>query len=227
MKSALRLSLVLALVPVFVAAIDPAKPVAKPAMGKEDAAIAKVDVANAQVADAQGKMAQWQSLLNDLKAGELTAAADADEATKAAVAERKSRLVSAMQSFSPEGAKPSEATTGQFVTDLQAALKPTLDSLPTDASSATKADATSLMNKVNAAAADPKASMMNMQSVQDIMGTVQSVLKNPSMAPADLTAHMDKLTKLLTDLKVAPEGASKLVSSLQAMVKESAALLPK
>lgn len=224
MKFASLSLLALVLIPTFVVAVDPAKPAA--GLATKDA-VAAVDAAQGKMATAEGQMAQWQSLLNDLKSGELTAAADADEATKAAVAERKSRLVSAMQSFSPEGAKPTEATTGQFVTDLQAALKPTLDSIPTYASSAHKADVSSLLNKASEAAADPKASMMSMQNVQEVLGTVQSVMKNPSMAPADLAGHMDKVTKLLTDLKVAPESATKVVNSLQSMVKESAALLPK
>lgn len=224
MKPALRLTLLLAIVPVLVPAADPARP----AMGgKLAAGLAKVDAAKEQATGAQDQLAQWESLLNDLKAGDLTAAADADEATKTAVAERKARLVSAMQSFSPSDAKPTEATTGQFVTELQAALKPTLDSMPTTVGSGPGVDTSALMNKVNAAAADPKAGAMNLQNVQDLFSTVQSVLKNPSMSPADLTGQMDKVTKLLTDLKVAPEGATKVVNSLQAMVKESAALMPK
>ena len=235
MKSTFCLTLVLSLIPLAVATAQPVQSGRMPerrvniATQKADSALADVD---ATATDSQFSLAQIQSLIADLKGGSLTPAPNADEASKAAVAERKNRLVSALQAMSPGEAKPTEATTGKFLTELQAGLKPTLDTIPTDLSSLANGSAGGvsqgdLMSQFSAAIADPQASMAKLENVQGLFTQVQTLMSNPSMTPADLTANMDTVTKILTDLKVAPESTTKIVSSLQSMIGESAALLPK
>lgn len=233
LKSAVRTSLLLAAIPFLVIAADPHHPATSTAMGALDKANAATTAADTKATQVQGKVAEIQKLIAGLKSGDLTAAADADPATKAAVAERKSSLVALMQGMAPANAAPSEATTGQFVTDLQSALKPTLDSLPTDVSSlgggasAGSTSAASLMNQAAAALADPKASMAKFENVQGLFTQVKTLMANPSMAPADLASNMNSVTNYLTELNVAPESVTKVVGSLQSMIGESAALLPK
>jgi len=188
------------------------------------------------------QLAQTQALIRDLRAAAAEPTPDAaDEAAKKAVAERQTRLVEGVQRLAPRDARPSAPTTQTFVTELQNALKPTLDSLPVDANQlnaaskqADKPSVGGLLNRsvkgignARKGAESPEVAINKLEEIQGLFNEVTTQLNNPSMGEADLAASLEKVNRHFVELKVSPEQSTKVVDALKAMHGEVAAMAPK
>lgn len=182
-------------------------------------------------------LAQVQGLIRDLRAAAAAPVpAAADEAALKANADREARLVENVRRLAPRDAKPTEATTGKFVDELQVALKPTLDTLPEDpaalksaAGQANKPSVGGLVNRsvkgignARKGTESPEVAINKLEEIQGIFNEVDAQLKNPTMPAADMTASIDKVKRHMIELKVAPEQSAKVVDALSAMTAEAA-----
>lgn len=250
MKTLVRCSLMaaaLVVAPMVATAVEPTPaPTATPSVrndikkttGEVNAGLGRMGRTNEMGKD---QLAQTQALIRDLRAAAASPApAAADQAALQAAADREKKLVEGVQRLAPRNARPSEATTGTFVKELQTALKPTLDSLPEDVNqlnaASKQADKPSVGGLINRSVKgignarkgteSPEVAINKLEEIQGLFNEVTTQLNNPTMPQADLAASLEKVNRHFVELKVSPEQSTKVVDALKAMHSEVAALAP-